>query len=140
MPASDPTTSAPIRVLVCDDAADIRALFRIELEADGDIEVVGLAGDGEEAIALARRERPRVALIDLELPGVSGLETNGRLHAQRLAGALLAVSGSADPAAARAALERGAVRFVAKRTPAAELRAAVRRAARATQATDRGCR
>lgn len=140
MPASHPTPSAPIRVLVCDDAADIRALFRLELEADGDIAVVGLAGGGEEAIAIARRERPHVALVDLELPGLPGLETIALLHAERLAGAILVVSGSADPAAAGDAASRGAAGFVSKRTPAAELRAAVRQVAPATQAADRDCR
>jgi DNA-binding NarL/FixJ family response regulator len=130
----DNAPSGPIRVLVCDDAADVRALFRIELELDGDIAVVALASSGEEAIELGRRLRPAVALIDLGLPARSGLETLDELLAERLAGAVVVVSGSADAAAESEAVRRGAIAFVGKRTPAAELRDAVRSAARTIQA------
>jgi len=136
MDAAHPHPRSPIDVLVCDDAADIRMLFRIELEQDGDIAVVGLAASGEEAIDVARRTRPAVALIDLGLPGKSGLETLDELLSERLVGAVVIVSGSADPAAARAAVERGAAAFLSKRAGAAELRGAVREAVAAAQAGD----
>ena len=81
---------APLRVLLCDDAADIRALFRIELEAEGDITVIALASSGEEAIDLARSTRPDVTLVDLGLPGKSGLETIDDLVSERAGGAIVA--------------------------------------------------
>ena len=124
-----PNTAKQIRAIVCDDAPELRALFRIELEADGDIEVVGLAGDGEEAIDLARRLHPEVVLLDLSMPGQSGLDAIGALLAENPAASILILSGSADEALQRKALEHGALRYLSKRTPAAELRHAVRQAA-----------
>lgn len=126
-------TALPVRVLLCDDAADIRMLFRIELEAEGDIAVIALASTGEEAIDLARNARPDVTLIDLGLPGKSGLETIDDLVAEGIGGAIVVVSGAAGATPQRESLDRGAFAFVGKRAPAEELRKAVRQAARAAQ-------
>ena len=63
-----------IRVLVADDQALVRAGFRAILEAQEDLEVVGEAGDGSEAVAIARELRPDVVLMDVRMPGVDGIE------------------------------------------------------------------
>ncbi len=62
-----------IRVLLADDQALVRAGFQALLDAQPDVEVVGEAADGEEAVATVRRERPDVVLMDIRMPGTDGL-------------------------------------------------------------------
>jgi DNA-binding NarL/FixJ family response regulator len=62
-----------VRVLLADDQALVRAGFRMILEAQDDLVVVGEAGDGRHAVALARRERPDVVLMDIRMPGMDGI-------------------------------------------------------------------
>ena len=76
-----PATAPRIRVALVDDEADIRDLWRLWLSEAGGFEVVGEAGDGDGAVALALRERPDVIVLDLAMPGRSGLEALGRLGA-----------------------------------------------------------
>jgi DNA-binding NarL/FixJ family response regulator len=68
-----------IRVLIADDQALVRAGFRAILETQDDLEVVGEAEDGAEAVALARELRPDVVLMDVRMPGIDGIEATARL-------------------------------------------------------------
>jgi DNA-binding NarL/FixJ family response regulator len=72
-------TTSPIRVLLADDQAMVRAGFRMILEAEPDIEVVGEAEDGARAIAAVRSLRPDVVLMDIQMPVVDGLEATRRV-------------------------------------------------------------
>jgi DNA-binding NarL/FixJ family response regulator len=68
-----------IRVLIADDQALVRAGFRVLLESEPDVRVVGEAANGGEAIALARHERPDVVLMDIRMPGIDGLEATRQI-------------------------------------------------------------
>jgi CheY-like chemotaxis protein len=68
------------RVLVVDDTDHVRAMLAEMLELDG-FDVIGRARDGDEALALAVADRPDVAVVDLRMPGIDGLETTRRLRA-----------------------------------------------------------
>jgi two-component system response regulator DesR len=125
----DHARPSSIRAVVCDDAPELRELFGVELAADGDIEVLGLASDGSEAVNLARRLRPDVILLDLAMPGQDGLEVIREVRAASPTTRVLVVTGSADEALRARTLELGALRCLSKRTSAAELRIAVREAA-----------
>ncbi|MGN9793145.1 response regulator [Streptomyces sp. OZ13] len=70
-----------IRVLLVDDQRLLRSGFRALLDLEDDIEVVGEAGDGLEGVALAREHLPDIALIDIQMPGVDGIEATRRIAA-----------------------------------------------------------
>ncbi|WP_328500596.1 response regulator transcription factor [Streptomyces sp. NBC_00457] len=76
---------APIRVLIADDQDMVRTGFRFFLDAQPDITVVAEAADGEEAVALARRVRPDVCLLDIRMPKLDGLEATRLLAGPEVA-------------------------------------------------------
>jgi YesN/AraC family two-component response regulator len=76
-----------IRVLLVDDQALIRSGIRSLLEAEDDIEVVAEAADGRQAVALARQHRPDIALVDVQMPVMDGIEATRQIVAdEHLAG------------------------------------------------------
>jgi DNA-binding NarL/FixJ family response regulator len=121
-----------IRVLLADDQALVRGGFRALLDAEDDLEVVGEASDGEEALRLARARRPDVVLMDIRMPGVDGLAaTRAIAEDERLAGVHVVILTTFDlDEYVYEALAGGASGFLVKDTEPAELIAGVRAVAR----------
>ncbi len=109
-----PARPQPLRVAVADDQALVRAGFRLILEAQDDIEVVAEAGDGEEAVAVVRRERPDVALMDVRMPRLDGLEATRRIVAAGLPCRVLMLTTFDLDEYVYAALQTGASGFLLK--------------------------
>ncbi|MGI5155615.1 response regulator [Microbispora sp. CA-102843] len=120
----------PVRVLLVDDHPLLRHGLRALLEQVGGAEVVGEAGDGEEAVALALSLRPDVVVMDLVMPGTSGIEATRRLIDRDPDLGVLVLTMSEDDASVFAALRAGARGYVLKGTGGADFIAAVRSVAR----------
>lgn len=119
-----------IRVLVADDEASVRRGLRMQLQTEGDIEVVGEAWDGDSAVALTGTLRPDVVVMDVRMPrGTEGIEA-ARILRGRFPGTPVVVLTMHDDTRTRAQSEEaGAAAFVAKSEPCTSLVEAIRRAA-----------
>ncbi|MFF0343007.1 response regulator [Kribbella sp. NPDC004875] len=120
----------PVRLIVVDDHPVVRDGLLGIFADDEAFEVVGEAGDGPEALALARRTEPDVVLMDLRMPKLSGAEVIRRLREQQPGIKVLVLTTFGDDADVLPALEQGATGYLLKDTPRAELRKAVRATAR----------
>ena len=117
-----------VRVLITDDQELVRAGLRLVLERVAGIEIVGEAVDGEEAVALALRDRPDVVLMDIRMPGVDGIEATRRLAQSEAADdvrVLILTTFDLDKYV-YAALRAGASGFLLKDTPPDQLAQAIR--------------
>ena len=119
-----------IRVFLVDDHALVRTGLRMILSAEADIQIVGEAESGEDALPLIRKHRPDVVLCDLHLPGISGLEVTERLIRGRVGCRVVIVSVLEDGPLPKRLLDVGASGYVGKGGDAGELLSAVRDAAR----------
>ena len=111
-----------LRVVIADDQPMMRAGFKAVLEATGTIEVVGEAGTGEEAVEAATRHAPDVVLMDIQMPGMDGIEATRRLPRQRV---LILTTFGLDEYIVEA-LRAGASGFLLKDAPTQEVVHAVR--------------
>jgi len=118
-----------ISVLLVDDHHLVRRGFRAILEDENDIEVIGEASDGDEAIQLARKLRPQVVLMDCALPTVSGLIATKEILAEFPDTAVLMLSMHSEDTLVRQALDAGASGYILKNAVDLELPAAVRKVA-----------
>ncbi|WP_433166817.1 response regulator transcription factor [Kribbella sp. CA-247076] len=116
-----------IRLLIADDQALVRGALAALLELESDLEVVAEVGRGDEVIAAARATKPDVALLDVEMPGLDGIEAAAALRNAVPGVRILMVTTFGRPGYLRRAMEAGAAGFVVKDTPAAQLADAVRR-------------
>ena len=117
-----------IRVVVADEQALVRAGFRLLVDSAPDLEVVGEAAHGEEAVELARRERPDVVLMDIRMPRMDGLEATRQITADQLLAdvrVLMLTTFDLDEYVYQA-LRVGASGFLLKDTPPADLLTAIR--------------
>ena len=115
-----------IRLLLADDHAILRAGLRVLLDAQPDMTVVAEAADGHEALDRALVNRPDVAVVDLTMPGMSGVQTLERLRREVPATRLLVLTMHDDPAYAGLTLAAGATGHVVKDAESSELLAAIR--------------
>ncbi|MBQ0977102.1 MULTISPECIES: response regulator [Micromonospora] len=127
-------TSAPgptVRVLLADDQHLVRTGFRVILEVEDDIEVVGEAADGERAVTMTRATRPDVVLMDVEMPGMDGLEATRQITADGPGGPAVLILTTFDrDDYLFAALRAGASGFLLKNGTPEELIEAIRVLAR----------
>src|SRR6266849_1319290 len=107
-----PMNPAPIRVLIAEDEAIIRMDLREMLEEEG-FEVVGEAADGTDAIDIAREHRPDLAILDIKMPGMSGIRAAEIMTRERISAVLILTAFSQRDLAADAA-QAGAMAYLVK--------------------------
>ena len=119
----------PIRVLIVDDHALVRSGLRLLLESEGDMSVADEAGDAEQAIRLARLHKPDVILLDVVMPGRSGLDAAADILEAAPKAKILVLSMQDDPSYVRRAFSAGATGYLLKEAADDELVQAVREVA-----------
>ncbi|WP_133850244.1 response regulator transcription factor [Labedaea rhizosphaerae] len=115
-----------IRVLLAEDQAMMRGALAVLLDLEDDIEIVGQVARGDEVVAAARAAQPDVALLDIELPGASGLDAAVALRAALPRCQVIIVTTFGRPGYLRRAMEAGAKGFLVKDGPVEGLAAAIR--------------
>jgi DNA-binding NarL/FixJ family response regulator len=119
-----------IRIVLIDDHALVRTGFREILRKHKDIQVIGEAEDGESGFALIRKLEPDIALVDVHMPSVSGIEVTERVRKYKLATRVVIVTVAEDAPFPRRLLEAGASGYLTKACPSDELLRAIREVAR----------
>lgn len=106
----------PIKVLIADDHETLREGLTILLEFEPDMQVVGVACDGQEAVELAKQLRPDVVVMDISMPNMNGLEATRQIRAALPEANVLIVSAEGDDTGVEQALGCGALGFICKHT------------------------
>ena len=117
-----------IRVLLAEDQAMVRGALVALLNREPDITIVAEVARGDEVLAAALQATPDVALLDIEMPGATGIEAAAALHAQLPTCKVLILTTFGRPGYLRRAMDQGVVGFLVKDAPAAQLATAIRRA------------
>jgi DNA-binding NarL/FixJ family response regulator len=117
----------PIRVLVAEDAPSVRRALAALLAAEPGVELVGTAEDAVEAIELARRELPDVAIVDAKMPGGGGARAAREILLHSPSTVIVALSAHGDRENVLQMLDAGAVEYILKGTPAHEILSAIDR-------------
>ena len=130
------TASQPIRVILADDHAVVRKGIREVLEEEGDILVVAEAADGDQAVALVAEHQPDVAVLDVQMPAMTGIEATRRIKAEQPAVRVLVLTAYDDDPYIFALLQAGASGYILKTANSAELVKAVRAVHRGESALD----
>jgi two-component system response regulator DesR len=127
-----------IRALIAEDQAMVRGALATLLELEDDIEVVAQAARGDEVLEAALAARPDVALLDIEMPGHSGLEAAQQLRSALPDCRVIILTTFGRPGYLRKAMADGAAGFLLKDAPASELATAIRRAMAGERIVDPG--
>lgn len=117
-----------MRVLIAEDQAMVRGALVALLSLEEDIEIVADVSRGDEALVAAREHNPDAALLDIEMPGLDGLEVAAQLHDELPAVKVLILTTFGRPGYLRRAMEGKVAGFLVKDAPATELAVAIRRA------------
>ena len=125
-----------IRILIAEDQGMVRGALAALLALEPDLEVVAQVSAGDEVLSAARETRPDVALLDIEMPGMDGIEAAAALRRELPETAPLIVTTFGRPAYLRRAMEAGAVGFLVKDAPSERLANAIRRAATGERVVD----
>ncbi|WP_327046282.1 response regulator transcription factor [Microbispora sp. NBC_01189] len=127
-----------IRVVLAEDQSMVRGALASLLGLEPDIEVVGEAANGDEAVAVAVATRPDIALLDIEMPGRDGIAAAEELRRRVPGCRVVILTTFGRPGYLRRAMEAGAVAFLVKDSPARDLAAAIRRVLRGERVIDPG--
>lgn len=125
-----------IRVLLAEDQTMVREALASLLGLESDIDVVAQAASGDEALAFARKQASDIALLDIEMPGPTGIEVAERLTADGYTGRVIILTTFDRPGYLHAAMTAGARGFLLKDAPAAALAVAIRRVAAGERVVD----
>lgn len=112
---------SPIRILIADDHAIVRTTLAQLLAGEEDVEVIGQAADGQEAVEQAERLRPDVLIMDVSMPRMNGIEATRRISAGCPGVKVIGLSMHTADALTREMLNAGAVGYVSKGTPVRDL-------------------
>ena len=115
-----------IRIVLADDHAMVREALAGMLDGEPDLEVLGVAGDGHEALALAQARRPDILLLDVSMPNLNGIETAARARKVVPGCRVIALSALGEDCFVKQMVEAGARGYVEKGRPFSELAAAIR--------------
>jgi two-component system, NarL family, response regulator LiaR len=118
-----------VRVLIADDHSVVRQGLRMFLALDSEIEIVGEAGDGEEALQLARELHPDVVLMDLMMPAMDGVAATRMIRTELPGVEVIALTSVLADESVTGAIRAGAIGYLLKNTEADELRRAIKSAA-----------
>lgn len=125
-----------IRVLLAEDQAMVRGALAALLRLEEDIEVVAEVARGDEVVTAALLHHPDISLLDIEMPGSTGLEAASKLHEQMPTCRIVILTTFGRSGYLRQAMESGAVGFLLKDAPAAELAVALRRIMQGARVVD----
>jgi two-component system, NarL family, response regulator DesR len=125
-----------IRVIIAEDQSMVRGALAALLELETDIEIVGEAGNGKEALDLALKLQPDIVLTDIEMPELTGLDLAAEIAERKLRTRVVIVTTFARAGFLRRALDSGAAGYLLKDSPASELANAVRRVHLGERAVD----
>jgi DNA-binding NarL/FixJ family response regulator len=123
-------TRAPITVVIADDHRSFGEALEVALDKEQDLRVIEVVTDGEAAIETASKEHPDIILMDLQMPGVDGIEATRRIHDEVSGTAVIILSGQSDEVALARAIQAGARGYLPKTEAVGGLAEAIRRAYR----------
>jgi DNA-binding NarL/FixJ family response regulator len=126
----------PIRIVLADDHPVFRASLQVLLERDGRFDVVGKAATGEQAVERVRSLKPHIVLMDVEMPGIDGIEATRQIMAMEEKTRVLIVTATPEDAKLMPALEAGACGFASKNASFEEIAAAIESSMRGGVAID----
>ena len=118
-----------IRVIIVDDHALVRTGLRMILQQHADMDIVGEANNGEQGLGLIKKLAPDIALVDVHMPGFSGVELTERVRRAKLATRIVILTVADESPFPRRLLDAGASAYLTKGCPADELMKAIRRVA-----------